>query len=802
VEADTVAGGGPAAGALAAALNADLAGRYLIERELGEGGMGVVFRARDLRQERAVAIKVLRPDLSSTLGAERFLLEIRISARLQHPNILPLFDSGEAAGALFFVMPYVEGESLRGRLDREKRFALDDAIQVARDIAKALSYAHRKNVVHRDIKPENILLTGGRAVVVDFGIARAISVASGAEGESIARGAERAAPASSPSATRGGWTAALDGRGPALSQTGFVVGTPYYMAPEQAVGQTIDGRADIYALGCVVFEMLTGQPPFTGATAEEVVFRRLTDPVPSVRALREELPAGVEQALARALAPVPADRFQSADEFADALARPALEPPSPQSVAALPFVNLSADPENEFFADGITEDVIAHLSKIRALKVISRTSVMPFKQREQSLCEIGARLHVATLLEGSVRRAGNRVRIVAQLVNAQTEEHLWSETYDRELTDIFAIQSDVALQIAAALKAELSPDERLRVGSAPTRDLEAYQLCLKARHHVYRLTEDGFRKGLELYERALERDPGFALAHAEKAYIDLLHGLGFGAGAVPPNEAWAAARETVSRALSLDGTLAEAHAMLGLIKFIADFDWVGAEREYKLAMELNPGSAEIFDGYGLLLSAVGRLDEAIALRHHAKELDPLSPVACSDLATSYLRAGRYDEALAEARQLMDLEPDYPLAHSTFGWALIKKGRSAEGVAALERAVALSPGNTLFLAQLGQAYAEVGRASDADELLARLHGLSQQHFVSPYHMAYVQTGLGDKDGAIKSLSEAVEKRLSGVYGIKTSFLFASLRDHPGFTELLQRMNLSHEAAETSGQPDQG
>ncbi len=740
-------------------LQATLAGRYTIERELGRGGMAVVFLAQDLRHHRLVAIKVLRPELAVALGAERFLREIEIAAGLTHPHILPLYDSGEANGLLYYVMPYVEGESLRDRLDREQQLPLEDALQIVREAADALSYAHSLGVIHRDIKPENILFQAGHALVSDFGIARAITAAGGDR----------------------------------LTETGIAIGSPAYMSPEQAGGERQpDGRSDLYSLACVLYEMLAGMPPYTGPTAQAVIARRLTDPVPPLRTVRETVPVAVEQAVMKALAKVPADRFPSASAFAEALTKPAAVRPSLRSVAVLPFLNLSADPEGEYFADGITEDVIAQLSKIRALKVISRTSVMPFKKRDEGLRAIGARLGVATLLEGSVRRARNRVRIVAQLIDAQTDEHLWAETYDRELTDVFAIQSDVALHIAAALKAELSPDERSRIGKEPTSNLEAYHLYLRGRHCVLRYTAEGIRQGLEYFEQAIEKDQNYALAYTGVAITHVILAMGYGAGTIRPAEAYSRAKEAVEKALELDGELGDAHGALAILKFVFEFDWAGAEREFKRALELNPSGGpmwgQMWEGYGLMLSALERHDEAIAAYKRAQELDPLTASRASILASTLLRAGRYEDALREAKQVIELQPDFPMGHSTLGWAYLKKGRCDEGLAELEKAVSLNPGNTMLLGQLGQAYATVGRIGEARQVLEQLEALSRQRYVSAYHMAYVYTGLGEQDQAIDWLERAVEERAGGVYGIKGSFLFTTLHSHPRFKALLRRMNL--------------
>ena len=743
-------------------LAAALAGRYAIEREIGQGGMATVYLADDLRHQRKVAIKVLRPELSSLLGPERFAREIQVAASLNHPHILPLYDSGEVSGTgplLWFSMPYVRGESLRQKLSTQRQLPIDEALGMVRQVAAALDYAHARGLIHRDIKPENILLHEGEAMVTDFGIALAL-----ASGE-----------------------AARPGGGDRITGTGITLGTPQYMSPEQAAGdRALDARSDIYSLGCVLYELLAGEPPYTGPTAQAIMAKRFTDPVPSVRRLRPTVPVAMEQALTKALARVPADRFASAAEFAAALTAPATARARSPSVAVLPFRTLSTDPENEFFADGITEDVIAQLSKIRSLKVISRMSVMPFKKREQSLRDIGATLQVATLLEGSVRRSGDRVRIVAQLVDAEADQHLWAETYDRQLTDIFAIQTDVALQIAASLEAKLSGEERTRIHREPTANVHAYQLYLQGRHCYTRYTEENIRKGIEYFQQAIAADPGYALAHVGVALAYAELAAGQGGGVLRPDLAYERATEAIGKALALDNQLGQAHSVLALLKLTHDFDWVGAEEEFKLALELSPGAADIYDHYGWLCAAVERYDEALALVKRAQELDPLSHRA--DVASTLLRAGRNREALDAALRCTEFEPDYARGLSTLGWAYIKNGRPEEGLAALERAATLAPANTLHLAQLGEAYGLTGKPEQARQVLRRLEKLSQERYVSPYHMAYVHTGLGEADRALDFLERAYEERAGSVYGIKGSYLFTSLRPHPRFRALLKKMNL--------------
>jgi serine/threonine-protein kinase len=413
---------------LLARLRAVLADRYTIDRELGHGGMATVFLAQDQKHHRQVAIKVLKPELAAALGRERFLREIETAAGLNHPHILPLHDSGEADGVLYYVIPYVEGESLRDRLDRERQLALEDALQIAREVADALSYAHSHNVLHRDIKPGNILLSAGHALVTDFGIARAI-------------------------------TATGVGQ---LTEVGTLVGTPAYMSPEQVDGSPrIDGRADIYSLGCVLFEMLVGEPPFRGSTLTAVIANRLSSPAPSPRVVRESVPEAVDAAVKKAIADLPADRFSTAAQFAEALATSRPTEPAPaavpdRSIAVLPFTNQSSDPETEYFSDGIAEEIINALAQLPGLQVAARTSSFAFKGKGAGIAEVGAKLKVATVLDGSVRKAGNRVRITAQLVNVSDGYHLWSERYDSELDDVFAIQDHIARAIAQRFEVMLA----------------------------------------------------------------------------------------------------------------------------------------------------------------------------------------------------------------------------------------------------------------------------------------------------------------------------------------------------------
>ena len=744
-------------------------GSYEIVEAIGAGGMGEVYRARDSRLGRDVAIKTIAPKFAADPEAlARFQREARVVASLSHPNVIAIHDIGSHGDLWYLVTELLTGETVRDRLLRGT-VPWRQAVAIVQAIADGMSAAHAGGVVHRDLKPANVFLTtDGRVKILDFGLARHLPAISGAAETEIDA---------------------------AATSAGSVLGTIGYMSPEQARGLAVDVRSDLFSLGCLLYEMLRGRRPFIAATPLDTLAAVLNSD-PALPVLSDvTAPAGLERTVLRCLEKDRTMRFQSARDLVVALetlmagSSPSGSITAPRdsaSVAVLPFLNFSSDPENEFFADGITEDVIAHLSKIKSMKVISRTSVMAFRTRDRSLREIGKALGVTAVVDGSVRRAGQRVRIVAQLVDTQEDRHLWAETYDRELTDIFAIQTDVALQIATALKAELSADERTRIHKTPTHNLQAYQLYLQGRHQCNRYTAASVAEGLRLLERALAIDPNLAVAHVELARMyaenDMENYL-----PVEAREGYARAKQAVARALELDPSLGPAHGIVGLLAFAVDFDWGGAERSFRTAIALSPSSADVYCHYGWLCSAQRRFDEALQYARRARELDPLAHR--NDVAGELLRAGRYEEALSEALSLLEVEPEYSRAHATCGWAYLLSGRPAEGVAALEHALALSPTSSMLTAQLGQAYGMTGRREEARALLADLTNRSRDTYVPPYHFAYIHTGLGEADRALDYLEQAYETRAGAIYGINGSFLFASLRSQPRFTALISKMHLS-------------
>src|SRR5689334_1098374 len=550
-------------------LQVALAERYRIEREIGRGGMATVYLAEDLKHRRPVALKVLSPNLAASLGTDRFLREIEIAARLAHPHILSLHDSGQADGLLYYVMPYVEGESLRGRLIRERQLPLDDALRISREVADALDYAHGRDVVHRDIKPENILFQAGHAVVSDFGIARAIRVA----------GVKR------------------------FTGSGIAVGTPGYMSPEQAAGvEQLDGRSDLYSLACVLYEMLAGDPPFTGWSAQAILARQAGEPVPRLRTVRDTVPEWLEQVVTKALARAPADRFAPA---------PTLVQPPPaaaNSIAVLPFVNMSAEPENEYFSDGITEEIINALSAVGSLRVASRTSSFSFKGATQDIRAIAERLQVSAVLEGSVRRSDTKLRVTAQLISAADGFHLWSATFEREMKDVFAIQDEIARAIVNALKVKLTSEPRLALVEPHTDNVEAYALYLKARYFWRRKSASGLKKGIEYFEQAIALDPRYSLAYAGLA--DSYTAPGY-YNYLPPKQVFPRAREAADRSLAIDDGRAEAHTARACVSLLYDWDWTGAEHSFQRAIQLKELYPTAHFWYACCLWAMGRTADSV-----------------------------------------------------------------------------------------------------------------------------------------------------------------------------------------------
>jgi TolB-like protein len=651
--------------------------------------MATVHLAEDVKHHRPVAVKILHPHLAAQMGTDRFLREIAIAARLSHPHILTLIDSG-AAGAdgtgnasLYFVMPYVEGESLRQKLDRDGRLPIDAAIAVVRDVASALSYAHARGIVHRDIKPENVMLHEGGAFVTDFGIARAVSAA-----------------------------------GDALTQTGMALGTPAYMSPEQVAGEReLDARSDIYSVGCVLYEMLTGAAPFEGPNAQAVMMRRFTESPAAVRLARPDIPAGLDAAVSRALAREPADRFATAAELAAALdpvATAALAADAPRSVAVLPFTDMSPDRDQEYFGDGIAEEIISALARVDALRVAARTSSFAFKGRSEDIGAIGTKLRVGAVVEGSIRKAGNRLRVTAQLVNVADGFQLWSERYDRELEDVFAIQDEIAESIVRALRLVLTSEVKRAIGRPRTAHIAAYEHYLRGRQYLHQFREKSLKYARRMFERAIEIDPRYMLAYAGlsdcSAFLYMYHDA---------SEANLRQADSASlRALELGPDVAEAHAARGLALTLQRDDEAAA-REFETAIGLDSRLFEAHYFYGR--ASLQRGDQEAAARHFgdASEVRPEDFQSPSLQAQALEALGRVSEAvvirhraLQIAEHHLELHPDDARALYLGAADLAALGEREKSLDWIARALAIDSDDTGVLYNVGCAYAQLGELERA------------------------------------------------------------------------------------------
>ncbi len=769
-------------------LQSALASRYIIERELGRGGMAVVYLAHDQKLNRAVALKVLRPELAASVGGDRFLREIEIAAKLTHPNILGLHDCGEADGQLYYTMPFVEGESLRDRLNREKQLLIDDAVQITKEVADALGCAHSLGLVHRDIKPENILFAAGHAVVSDFGIARAVSAAGGAK----------------------------------LTETGLAIGTPSYMSPEQAGGDPgLDARSDVYSLACVLYEMLGGVPPFAGPTPQAVLAAQIADPVPSLRALRPGVPPGVERVVERALAKVAGERHATAGEFAQELTRASTAEAvaaearrerarrrwralitvagvvlvaaagswavraiqtatghgAIKRLAVLPLTSFTNDTSQAYFVEGVHDALISDLQEA-GVAVLGRTSVLRYRRTEEPPRQIARELGVDALIEGSVMRAGDSVAIAVRLIDGHTEIARWEHTYPGEVRSIFALYHGVTRAIAEQVQSALSPAASARLASARTVDPQAYDDYLRGQVHLHR---DDYDAALEYFQRALRRDSTYV-----PAWLGIVEVWGFRAqlSIVDRRDTVARAPARVARQklLELGGNSAEVQHYFALHAW-GEWDWEGAERAFQRAIEINPSYAECLALYSNFLSSLGRFREAHPLIERALELDPLNPMYRGVYVGNLAMERRFADAERENRTVLQAVPDNPFALQQWDvlWLL---GRYDEAVAWLRR---LYAGDQGAQDALTQGLAEGGHRA-ALRRLAMYLGPRQPSPLTGWFMVGIYYSLaGEKDSAIASLERAYE-----VHDLNMQWLghpdFDALRDDPRFRDLCRRMNL--------------
>ena len=734
---------------------------YVVMRKLGQGGMGEVYLAEDTSLGRKVALKFLPEGSAEDPAArERFVREARAAAAIDHPYVCKVYEAGVVNRRPFISMEFVEGETLLDRFNKGP-MPLKEGLGIGVEIAEALAKAHEKGVVHRDLKPSNIMLTRDEHVkVVDFGLAKRI-LGHDAETVSIL---ER-------------------------TLTGSLAGTLNYMSPEQLRASPVDHRTDIFSLGVIFYEMFSGVHPFRKDSAMETAGAILREPAAPLFTYCKTCPSLLEQIVNKMLSKGLAGRYTSVRELLSNLRELQEKPerhwperPVVSSLAVLPFVNRSADKDNEYFSDGITEDIIAELSKINDLRVISRTSVMRYKGVERDVKEVGRELGVQTVLEGSVRRAGSRVRIVSTLIDAETDRPLWAETYDRELEDVFAIQSEVSRQIAVALKASLAPLRAERQKRYESRQPEAYSLYLRGRFFMNKLTAEGIQQGVQYFKKVLEIDPNSAKSYAgiSTCYANAGH-----FGLLPLAESFPKAKAAAQKALELDENLAEAHASMALVMLFYDWDWDGAERGFTRAIELNPNFAEAHTLYSWYLIARMRFPEAVREAQEAVQLDPLSIVANTNLGWVLAFAGRYDEGIEQTKKAIEMEPNFLPSVNLLGYIYLLQGAYGEGVRLIER-------SHWDKAHLGQAYAVAGQYDAGRAVLKEIADPSFSGFRSPLEISLLCFLLGELDQGFEWLERAYEAHDNRIVYLRN---FAELHDQmescradPRYAAMVRRLGL--------------
>ena len=802
----------------------DQLGAYTIEHhadgsvwELGHGAMGVTYRAIDKALDRRVALKIINTDRGSCSAEarERFMREARAAAVLRHPNVATAYQFGvrEQTGQFFYAMELVEGETLEDRVRRLGPLDVVTTIDIALQVTAALEAAEDRGLVHRDLKPGNLMLVetgddkggmdrraGRRArrarpttqsptvKVIDFGVAKAVAEKTNAM---------------------------------ALTHGGFI-GTPAFASPEQFTNAPVDVRSDIYSLGATLWFLLTGHMLFSGRTIEEIRDARRSKPLPIDQLEAARVPRRFVSLLVSMLAIEPAARPAGARELSARLqairasitgrgktagrlalaaaivalativavrefhssatkATPSAIPE--KSIAVLPFENLSPDADSAYFADGIEEGILTRLAGIADLKVISRTSTQRYESEPRNLRQIAKQLAVANILEGSVQKAGDQVRVNVQLINAQTDSHLWADAYDRKLTDVFLVETDIAKTIADSLKAKLTRSERQAIAVRPTANPEAYELYLKGRFFWNKRTGADLRKAIDYFNHAIAEDPNYALAYAGLAdCYDLLHEY----SELSPKESYPKAKAAAIKALELDDTLGEAHTSLAYSLMNYDWDWRSAEREYQRAIQLDPNYATAHQWYAECLSMLGRHSEAIAEIKKAHELDPLSLIINQGVGGKYMYSRRYDEAMAQFHRTVELYPHFPPTHQRLGWCYVQKRMYNDAIAEMQRAVELSGNSTQMLAALGYAHAAGGRRDTAQGIIAELERRSKESYVDHYFIATIFAALGENDEAFALLDKACAERSYWMPWLNIDFQLDNLRSDSRFDALVQRV----------------
>ena len=782
-------------------------GPYKILAPLGAGGMGEVYRARDTKLGREVALKILPENFAGDPERRaRFEREAQLLASLNHTNIAAIYGLEEANGLRFLVLELVPGKTLAERLS-SGRLEVEEALNIARQIAEALEAAHEKGIIHRDLKPANVKLTaGGKAKVLDFGLAKAFA------GDSAEVDLSK-----SPTITDAG------------TRQGVILGTAAYMSPEQARGKPLDQRTDIWSFGCVLYELLTGKRAFAGATISDTLAAILTRE-PTWQALPADTPASIQALLRRCLQKDASRRLQHIGdariELEEAVSKPAPEPvvkpaaarpwwrskpaltasaaalvslvvlgtwfvltrtrgEAIDSIAVLPFVNAGGDPNTEYLSDGITENLINSFSQLPKLRVIPRSRVFRYKGKEADAEKIGRELNVSTVLTGRVTQRGDSLNIQTELVDVAQVSQLWGRQYNRKFSEIITVQEEIAKEVSEKLRLRPTGEEQKKLTKRYTENPEAHQLYLKGRYLWNRRTGPTLQRAAGYFQQAIDKDPGYALAWAGLADCYALYSF---YGVLSPAEAFPKAKEAARKALEIDDTLAEAHASLLWIKSQYDWDWVGAEREFKRTIELNPNYATVYNWYSVHLGAMGRLDEALALAKRAEEIEPLSLANSTNVGLALYLARQYDQAIEQLRRVLDTDANFPPAHLFLGLAYEQKGMFEEAIAEFQKGSSLSGGEPTMVGALGHAYAVSGRKDRAQNVLAELKQQSRRRYVAPFEIAVIYIGLGEKEQAFEWLEKAYRDHSSWLIWLKVDPRFDSLHGDSRYRDLRRRMGL--------------